>query len=83
MTPHQKLAKWVDGIVTRNDNLVKKAQGNHCLTREGGWDRQFALSELFSAEYEDKTVEAILILLEPDTQTKPITGSEIFDANFP
>lgn len=82
MTPHQKLAKWIDETVTRNDDLVKKAQGNHCLTREGGWDRQFSLSELFSSQYEEKTVEAILLLLKPDVQRKPITGLEIFDENY-
>lgn len=79
MTPHQRLANWVDDIVIRSDSLVALAEGNHCLTREGGWNRKLTLSELFEALYEEKTVEAILLLLEPDMKTKPMTGLEIFN----
>lgn len=82
MTSYQKLADWVDGVVTRNDNLVKMANGNHCLTREGGWDRSLALSELFKSLYDKKTIDAILVLLQPDMKTDSMTGFEILEGNM-
>jgi len=82
MTSHQKLADWVDGVVTRNDNLVKVANGNHCLAREGGWDRSLALSELFKSLYDKKTVDAILVLLQPDMKTSSMTGLEAFEGDM-
>ena len=82
MTSYQKLADWVDGIITRNDNLVKVANGNHCLTREGGWDRSLALSELFESLYDKKTIDAILVLLQPDMKTNSRTGFEILEGGM-
>jgi len=82
MTSHQKLANWVDSVVTRNDNLVKVASGNHCLAREGGWNRSLALSELFKSLYDKKTVDAILVLLQPDMKTSAMTGFEILEGDM-
>ena len=80
MTPHEKLANWVDEIVIRSDSLVSIAKGNHCLTRaDGDWSRSVALKELFTSLYEEKTVSAIMLLLEPDFKAKPMTGLERFD----
>ncbi len=80
MNPHDQLVDWIDGVVSRADGLADIAQGNHCLTRaDGPWTRKIALYELFCAQYNEKTIRAMLELLEPDNKTEPMTGREIFE----
>ena len=80
MNPHDQLVDWIDGIVSRADSLVGVAQGNHCLTRaDGPWTRKVALYELFVASYNEKTIQAMLTLVEPDNKAKPMTGRERFE----
>lgn len=64
LDPFIELADWIDGVVTRADNLVDVAKGNHCLTRpDGDWTRQIALAEGLRGLYDVNVVSMILFCL--------------------
>ena len=63
---HEKFAFWINDLVTRTDDFVEKAKGCAGLTRsEGHWTRKDALASALSGMYDEKTVRAILVLLQP------------------
>jgi len=64
LDPYIELADWIDGVVTRADNLVDVAKGNHCLTRpDGDWTRRIALAEGLRGIYDTNVVSMILFCL--------------------
>lgn len=73
--PYIELADWIDGVVTRADNLVHVAKGNHCLTRaDGDWTRQIALAEGLRGTYDLNVVSMILFALLMRTEIEPYDG---------
>ena len=73
--PYIELADWIDGVVTRADNLVHVAKGNHCLTRaDGDWTRQIALVEGLRGTYDHNVVSMILLALSMRMEIEPYDG---------
>ena len=71
---HEKFAFWINDLVTRTDDFVEKAKGCAGLTRsEGHWTRENALASSLSGVYDEKTVRAVLVLLQP-TLTREYTS---------
>ena len=66
---------WIDGVVTRADDLVETAQGNHCLTRaDGDWTRKIALSEGLRGQYDPQIINMMLYLLKMKNPTPLFDG---------
>jgi len=71
---YEKLAFWVSDTVARTDNFVNTAKGCAGLTRsEGHWTRENALASSLSGMYDEKTIHAVLVLLQP-TLTREYTS---------
>jgi hypothetical protein len=82
LDPYIELADWIDAVVTRADNLVDVAKGNHCLTRpDGDWTRQIALAEGLRGIYDANVVSMILFCLLMRIEIDPYEGDAIRQMN--
>lgn len=75
LDPFKEFVDWIDGVVTRADNLAEIAKGNHCLTRpDGDWTRKIALEEGLRGLYDEQIISMILFALLMRNDPEPYDG---------